>query len=134
MRTPSGGKGLPKVSCRRTSRFRHFWSPSSSVCCASLHCRHVGSVAGCTKWTYAFNRPQGCSYFAATPATFSWKEPMNREDMHPQCRCPRLSRANDCCSCHHCRWWWKSRLLGLCHPLETRSYNNLGSFSIGAAQ
>ncbi len=37
VRTPSGGKELPKVCCRRTSRFRHLCSQCSSVCGSSLH-------------------------------------------------------------------------------------------------
>ncbi len=50
---PSGAEGLPKVCCRRASRFGHLCSQCSSVCGSSLHSGHVGSAAGSTKWAYA---------------------------------------------------------------------------------
>ncbi len=53
VRTPSGGEGLPKVCCRRTSRLGHLCSQCSSVCGSSLHSVHVGSAAGSSRWAYA---------------------------------------------------------------------------------
>ncbi len=53
VRTPSGGEGLPKVCCRRTSRFGHLCSQCSCVCGSSLHNGHVGSAAGPSRWAYA---------------------------------------------------------------------------------
>ncbi len=53
VRTPSGDEGLPKVCCRRTSRFGHLCSQCSSVCGSSLDSGHVGSAAGTSRWAYA---------------------------------------------------------------------------------
>ncbi len=53
MRTPSGGKGLPKVCFRRTSRFGRLCSQFSYVCGSSLHSGHVGLAVGSSRWAYA---------------------------------------------------------------------------------
>ncbi len=48
LRTPSGGEGLPKVCCRRTSRFGHLCSQCSTANASSLHSGHVGPAAALT--------------------------------------------------------------------------------------
>ncbi len=53
VRSPSGGEGLPKVCCRRPSRFGHLCIQWSTVCGFPLHSGHVGSAVGSNKWTYA---------------------------------------------------------------------------------
>ncbi len=53
VRTPSGGEGLPKVCCWRTSRFGYLCSQRSSVCGSSFHSGHFGLAAGFSKWAYA---------------------------------------------------------------------------------
>ncbi len=52
VRAPSGGEGLPKVYCRRTSRFGHLCSQCPSVCGSSLHSGHVRLAAGPSEWAY----------------------------------------------------------------------------------
>ncbi len=49
VRTQSGGEGLPKVCCRRTSKFGHLGSQCSSDCSSPLH---SGSAAGSSNWAY----------------------------------------------------------------------------------
>ncbi len=53
VRTPSGGKGLPKMCCRRTSRLGHLCSQCSCVCGSFLHSGHVGSAAGSRRTAFA---------------------------------------------------------------------------------
>ncbi len=53
VRTPSGGEGLPKVYCRRTSRLKHLCRQCSSACGSSLHSKNVGSAVGSRYLAYA---------------------------------------------------------------------------------
>ncbi len=47
------GEGLPKVRCRRTSRFGHLFSQCPSASVASMHNGYVGSAARSSQWMYA---------------------------------------------------------------------------------
>ncbi len=53
VRIPSWDEGLPKMCCRRTSKFGHICSQCSRVCGSSSHSGHVGSAAGSSEWAYA---------------------------------------------------------------------------------
>ncbi len=53
VRTPSGGRGLPKVCCQRTWRLGHLCNQCSRVWGSFLHSGHVGSAAGSSRWAYA---------------------------------------------------------------------------------